>query len=87
MHTSSKKGLTGKRKVGMCMGSTICNNDACSYKKSCKDQSRNTLHWEYLACKKICKHCGVWGSSVKCGARKLVEFDAIEQHVTVYHIG
>ena len=56
MHTISKKGLTGKRKVGMCMGNTICNNDACSYKRSCKDQFSNTLYWEYLDGKKICKH-------------------------------
>ena len=68
------------------MGNTICNNDLCSYRKTCKDQSRNTLHWEFLDRKKICKHCGVWGSTVKCNARKLVEFDSVEQHVTVYHI-
>ena len=24
---------------------------------------------------------------MKCNARKLVEFDSVEQHVTVYHIG
>ena len=87
MNTSSRKHLTGKRKIGLCMGNTICNNDLCSYRKTCKDQSRNTLHWEFLDRKKICKHCGVWGSTAKCNARKLAEFDSVEQHVTVYHIG
>ena len=35
------------------MGNTICNNDLCSYRKTCKDQSRNTLHWEFLDRKKF----------------------------------
>ena len=87
MNSSGRKGLIGKRKVGVCMGHTVCNNDACTYRSTNTDKQRNVHNWQYLEGMKVCKHCGGWGTVVACTARKLVEFDQVENTVTVYHIG
>ena len=87
MNSSRRKGLIRKRKVGVCSGHTVCNNDACTYRNTNTDKKRNVHNWQYLNGVKICKHCGGLGTVVQCKARKLVEFDQVENAVTVYHIG
>ena len=87
MHTTRRKGFRGKIKVGLCSGNYVCKNDECPYRKSNPELKRNEQNWQYMEGRRVCKHCGVWGTGKECGARKLVEYNTNMKEVIVYHLG
>ena len=87
MHTTRRKGFRGKIKVGFCSGNYVCKNDECPYRRSNPELKRNEQNWQYMEGRRVCKHCGVWGTGKECGARKLVEYNTNMKEVIVYHLG
>ena len=87
MNTSARHALTGKRKVGYCMGSYTCTNFKCPFLNTNKMSKRNSSQFFNLDGKKACKHCGLWAKNTLCPARKMAEYDSVSQMLTVYHVG
>ena len=83
---STKKGFTGIRKFGTCMGSRACPNISClkvvgdgivnnsDFKKKGKDV--------YL-----CEHCGHYAVQVYCGCFKVLEYHPDNNDMVVFHEG
>ena len=83
---STKKGFTGVRKFGTCMGSRACPNISClkvvgdgivnnsDFKKKGKD--------EYL-----CQHCGHYAVQVYCGCFKVLEYHPDNNNMVIFHEG
>ena len=86
MHSSSRKGLIGIRKIGECQGEYICTNPNCGRvmsgweenKSSFKSISRNEA---------LCKTCGMFAKKNFCGAKKLTEYSTSLQVLVVFHQG
>ena len=87
MNTTRRKGLKGKIKIGNCSGSYECKNDNCPFINTNAERKRNEANWQYVEGRKVCKHCGVWGTPGKCNARKMIEYNTQLKEVTVYHLG
>ena len=56
MNTSSRKHLTGKRKIDLCMGNTICNNDLCSYRIWLLDAAKDDTTTMIIQCANLQKY-------------------------------
>ena len=87
MNTTRRKGLKGKIKIGTCAGSYECQNDNCPFRNTNPERKRNQANWQYIGGRKVCKHCGVWGTPGDCNARAMVEYNSELKEVTVYHLG
>ena len=85
LRTSSRVGLVGKRKIGSCQGSYICENKKCSYLST--EGKPNDKHFNYLFRKKTCRSCGIFATQRKCKATKLVEFNQLTGICEVFHFG
>ena len=80
MHSPSRKGLIGIRKIGECQGEYICTNLNCGRvmsgweenKSSFKSISRNEA---------LCKTCGMFTKKNFCSAKKLTEYSTSLQVV------
>ena len=85
MHSSSRKGFRGVRRVGKCRGSFQCNNDNCPlYLESSK---RNQHQFTTIARDKFCYSCNCLVDRIPCGALKLIEFNMQNRLLEVYHFG
>ena len=85
MHTSSRKGLIGKRKAGSCQGSLMCENNTCP--KLLSEGIPNTNEFTKDSGVDVCKCCGYYVYRVYCGVRKIIEFDREANMMTVIYEG
>ena len=90
MHTSSKSGYYGYRKIGRCEGSWVCKNPNCAFKSTSYQHQPNHINWKGIHGNrkiKICDICEHIPEHKGCGARKLIDFDPNTEEATVYHLG
>ena len=85
MHTSSRKGLDGRRKSGICIGSLMCENKTCP--KLLTEGIPNTNEFTKDSNVDVCKSCGYFVPHAPCGALKLVEYDHDTKVMTVIYEG
>ena len=72
MHTSSRKGLIGKRKAGTCQGSLMCENNTCP--KLLSEGIPNTNEFTKDSGVDVCKCCGYFVYRQYCSVLKVIEF-------------
>ena len=85
MHTSSRKGLVGKRKVGTCQGSLMCENTNCP--KLLSEGIPNTNEFTKDSSVDVCKCCGYYVYHAYCGALKVIEYDHETSMMTILYQG
>ena len=85
MHSSSRKGFRGVRRVGKCRGSFICHNDGCPVYKDTK--RRNQHQFTTIGKNKFCYSCNCLVQRDPCGALKMIEFNMQGRLLEVYHSG
>ena len=85
MHTSSRKGLDGQRKSGVCIGSLMCENKSCL--KLLAEGIPNTNEFTKDSNVDVCKSCGYFVPHAPCGVLKLVEYDCDTKMMTVIYEG
>ena len=85
MHTSSCKGLDGRRKSGVCIGSLMCENKSCP--KLLTEGIPNTNEFTKDSNVDVCKSCGYFVPCAPCGVLKLVEYDRDTKMMTVIYEG
>ena len=73
MHTSSRKGLVGKRKAGVCQASLMCENPNCL--KLLSEGIPNTNEFTKDSNVDFCKCCGYFVYHAYCSAIKVIEYD------------
>ena len=83
--TSGDSSTAGIRKIGICQGSFICQNDTCSYITT--SGQPNEYHWEYQSGNRVCYQCGQFATRLHCGAKKYVHLPSGSNVATVYHLG
>ena len=84
MHSSSRKGFKGVRRVGKCRGSFICHNDGCPVYK---DTKRNQHQFTTIGKNKFCYSCNCLVQRDPCRALKMIEFNMQGRLLEVYHSG
>ena len=85
LHSSSRKGFQGVRRVGKCRGSFTCQNDGCPIYKD--TQKRNKHQFTTIGKNKFCYSCNCLANREACGALKLIEFNMQSRLLEVYHQG
>ena len=85
LHSSSRKGFRGVRRVGKCRGNYICNNTNCAYYMETKKQNRH--QFTTIGRNKFCFICNSIVYREACGAYKLIEFHIAQRMLEVYHQG
>ena len=85
MHTSSRKGLDGRRKSGVCIGSFMCESKSCP--KLLTEGIPNTNKFTKDSNIDVCKSCGCFVPHAPCGVLKLVEYDRDTKMMTVIYEG
>ena len=60
MHTSSRKGLDGHRKMGVCIGSLMCENNTCP--KLLTEGVCNTNEFSRDSGAHVCRSCGYFAA-------------------------
>ena len=60
MHSSSRKGLDGHRKMGVCIGSLMCENNTCP--KLLTEGVCNTNEFSRDSGAHVCKSCGYFAA-------------------------
>ena len=85
MHTSSRKGLIGKRKAGTCQGSLMCENNTCP--KLLSEGIPNTNEFTKDSGVDVCKCCGYFVYRQYCGVLKVIEFDREANMMTILYQG
>ena len=85
MHTSSRKGLVGKRKVGTCQGSLMCENMKCP--KLLSEGIPNMYEFTKDSSVDVCKCCGYYVYRAYCGALKVIEYDRETSMMTILYQG
>ena len=85
MHTSSRKGLIGKRKAGSCQGSLMCENNTCP--KLLSEGIPNTNEFSKDSGVDVCKCCGYYVYRAYCGVKKIIEYDREANMMTVIYDG
>ena len=85
MHTSSHKGLDGRRKSGVCIGSLMCENKSCPKLLTEGIPNRNEFTKDSNV--DVCKSCGYFVPRAPCGVLKLVEYDRDMKMMTVIYEG
>ena len=88
MVTCRVKGFHGKRKIGKCLGSFECSNPVCPKLLCDTDMRANTTSFKFVGGQRTCFSCGEQVTQRKrCGARKLMQFDSMNEKLSVYHLG
>ena len=85
MHTSSRKGLVGKRKVGTCQGSLMCEN--MNRPKLLSEGIPNMNEFTKDSNVDVCKCCGYYVYHAYCGALKVIEYDRETSIMTILYQG
>ena len=62
LHTSTRKGFRGVRKVGQCRSNFVCNNESCTYLLSAG--RKNVHQFNIVGGRRFCFSCNAprWGS-------------------------
>lgn len=85
MHSSSRKGFKGVRRVGKCRGSFICTNKCCPlFVESGKE---NQHQFTTIGKNKFCYSCNALVHRKPCPAIKLIEYNMQGRLLEVYHKG
>ncbi|MCG8621943.1 MAG: hypothetical protein MJE68_08125, partial [Proteobacteria bacterium] len=87
MTTSSRLGLQGKRKVGSCRGSRICQNVDCPKLQSEGVCNINPKDFVSENGAFVCKSCGYYAVEIYCGCRKVTEYNKQTQELDVWYEG
>ena len=90
MTSSLKVGYHGKRKIGTCQGSWVCENKNCFFRSISAENQPNRVNWTTFQGQKNLKMCNICGHIVEpegCRACKLVDFNPFTKIATVYHLG
>ena len=86
LHNSSQQGLNGHRKMGLCLGSLICEHPDCS--KLATDGVVNTIDFK---CKGEdlweCRSCGYSVKKIFCGCQKTIEYHRDKKLLIYQHEG
>ena len=85
MHTSSRKGLVGKRKAGTCQGSLMCENMNCP--KLLSEGIPNTNEFTKDSSVDVCKCCGYYVYRAYCSTLKVIEYDHETSMMTILYQG
>ena len=85
MHSSSRKGFKGIRKIGTCRGSLMCENTRCSKLRT--EGVCNTNEFSMDLGAYVCKCCGYYAIRANCGASKMTEFDPEMNKLVVWYQG
>ena len=85
MHTSSRKGLDGHLKMGVCIGSLMCENNTCP--KLLTEGVCNTNEFSRDSGAHVCKSCGYFAARAHCGVKKLIEYDRSMKLMTIIYKG
>ena len=85
MHSSSRKGLDGHRKMGVCIGSLMCENTTCP--KLLTEGVCNTNEFSRDSGAHVCKSCGYFAARAHCGVKKLIEYDQSTKLMTIIYEG
>lgn len=86
MNTSSRKGLTGLRKVGRCAGSWMCPHDNCPLFTG-PNGKRNRSSFSPFGAHQLCLHCNQFGIQESCCGLKIAEFNTIKESLEVFYTG
>ena len=86
MHSSSRKGLIGIRKIGECQGEYICTNPNCGRVMS-GWKKRNPVLNPSVEMRPYVKLVVCSLRRIFCGAKKLTEYSASLQVLVVFHQG
>ena len=85
LHSSSRKGFKGVRRLGKCRGSFICNNKSCPL--FIEAGKKNEHQFTTIGRNKFCYSCNCIVYRKPCSALKLVEFTSQGRLLEVYHQG
>ena len=85
MHTPSRKGFQGKRKIGTCKGHFMCTNTKCNQVRV--GMSANQFYFQQVGQDKICSTCGMFAEQVGCDAMKLTEYCPVNATLVVCYQG
>ena len=85
MNSSGRKGFKYTRKTGICKGSMMCENSACT--KLLTMGVCNTNEFTYETGGYMCKCCGYFGMVENCGCKKITEYDEEKKLLTVWYQG
>ena len=85
LHSSSRKGFRGVRRVGKCRGSYMCKNTECAYYIETK--KNNEHQFTTIGKNKFCYICNSIVYRKPCGTMKLIEFHIAQRMLEVYHQG
>ena len=86
MTTSKQKGLVGKRKIGWCAGSLICENEDCTFYNHTTERNCYNFTHKRNPMLRVCFSCEAVGTERLCMGRKLTIFDRQAKTLTVLHI-
>ena len=87
MNSTTRKGFSGIRKIGVCQGSRICQNVHCSKLQTegvCNTSSAGFYFDDGLYC---CRSCGYYAVTVHCGCKKVTEYNADTTELDVWYEG
>ena len=89
MHTSSRQGFKGIRKIGYCHGSRVCPNSKWPFLSTSHMCQSNKINWKTQrgSRDKICQSCEHYGKEEGCGARKPVKYLPAQKIACVFHPG
>ena len=85
LHSSTRKGFRGVRRVGKCRGNYICTNTSCAYLLETK--KNNQHQFTTIGKNKFCFVCNSIVYRKPCPALKLIEFNMAQRMLEVYHQG
>ena len=85
LHSSTRKGFRGVRRVGKCRGNYICTNTSCAYLLETK--KNNQHQFTTIGKNKFCFVCNSIVYRKPCPALKLIEFNMTQRMLEVYHQG
>ena len=84
MHSSSRKGLIGIRKIGECQSEYICTNPNCGRVMSGQEENKSSFK-SISRNEALCKMCGMFAKKNFCGTKKLTEYSSSLQVLVVFH--
>ena len=85
MHSSSRKGFKGVRRLGRCRGSFKCNNKSCPLFLATEKENKH--QFTTIGKNRFCYSCNCIVYRTACSAVKLVEYSMQGRLLEVYHRG
>ena len=85
MNSSGRKGFKYTRKTGICKGSMMCENSACT--KLLTTGVCNTNEFTYENGGYVCKCCRYSIAVENCGCKKIIDYDEEKKLLTMWYQG